>query len=187
MNPAPVNSQIMLGLGVLGILVNGFAFYRLRLFSKGTGENLISLHLLEDLWGWIIVFIGAIAIYFLSWYWLDPLLSIFLAVFILWRSFGQMTQIGRIFLLGASHNFSLDAVSEVFTKVKGVKSFHHVHVWELDTDFNVVSAHIVLHSDAEASVVKKQIRDLLLQLGHCEVTLEFESSDELCLDPAHPT
>lgn len=186
LEPQPVNSSMMLGLAVLGILVNGSAFLRLRSHG-GIGENLVSLHLLEDLWGWVIVFVGALAIYFYDWYWLDPLLSVFLAFFILWRSFQQMRSLGRLFLLGSSEEFSAAKVTQLMLKVEGVVDAHHVHVWELDAGFHVVTAHLVLREKVDAVAIKHQVRDQLLKVGRCEVTLEVEKEGEACLDPAHPS
>lgn len=184
--PQPVNGPLMLGLAVVGVLVNGMAFFRLRSHG-GVGERLVSLHLLEDLWGWVIVFIGALAIHFFAWYWLDPLLSVFLAFYILWQSFKQLKSLGRLFLLGAGGDFSLDRVSGAILKVKGVLSVHHLHVWELDRGFHVLTAHVVVANDSDVVVIKQQLRLSLRELGPCEVTLEIETEGEFCLDPVHPT
>ncbi len=186
LHPQPVHSPLMLGLAVFGVVINGAAFYRLRSHG-GVGENLVSLHLLEDLWGWVIVFVGALAIYFYSWYWVDPLLSVFLAFFILWRSFIQMRSLGRLFLLGSSVEFSSVRVSSLMTSVDGVLEVHHVHVWELDAGFHVVTAHLVLRDNGDPVAIKQQIREQLLKVGKCEVTLEVEVEGEQCLDPAHPS
>lgn len=187
LNPTPVNSPLMLILSIGGILVNGFAFYRLKSVNKSSlGENLVSLHLLEDLWGWVIVFFGALAIYFFAWYWLDPLLSIFLAFFILWRTFIHLQQIGRLLLLGSGNDFSVSKITDLLKNINGVIDFHHIHVWELDTGFHIITAHLVLKRDGDVVLVKQEVRHLLQTLGRCEVTLEIELEGEKCLDPIHP-
>ena len=186
-NPNPVNSLLMLILSIGGITVNGFAFYRLRSVNQNSlGENLVSLHLLEDLWGWVIVFFGALAIYFFTWYWLDPLLSIFLAFFILWRTFIHLQQIGRLLLLGSGNDFSVSKITDLLKKVNGVVDFHHIHVWELDTGFHIITAHLVLKRDGDVVLIKQEVRHILQTLGRCEVTLEIEFEGEKCLDPTHP-
>lgn len=184
-SPTAVNSELMLWLAVGGIAVNGFAFYKLRPVG-GLGENLVTLHLLEDLWGWIIVFFGALAIHFYAWYWLDPLLSVFLAFFILWRTFIHLGQIGRLLLLGSSQEFSMDKISTLLNTVVGLSGFHHVHVWELDSGFHIITIHLVLKPDADAIAIKQEIRDKFSSLGPCEVTLEVEREGENCVDPSHP-
>ncbi len=189
MSPQPVNSPMMMGLAVLGILVNGLAVYRLKAHShhdeKNIGEKLVSLHLLEDLWGWVIVLIGAIAIYSFSWYWIDPLLSIFLAFFILWRTYINLAEIGRILLLGANKDFSLERITGILKSVEGVMSCHHIHIWELDFGYHVVTGHIVLKSEASDVKVKEQIRKKIAEVGPSEVTLEIEREGEDCSDPEH--
>jgi cobalt-zinc-cadmium efflux system protein len=71
--------------------------------------------------------------------------------------------------------------------VKGVREIHHLHVWELDEGFHIVTAHVVVEDGEETVVLKQQIRQRLIELGHCEVTLEFERVGEECLDPEHPS
>lgn len=186
LQPRVVNSPLMMALAVIGIGVNGIAFYRLRSHG-GVGERLVTLHLLEDLWGWVIVFIGAVVIHFLSWYWLDPLLSVFLAFYILWQSFGQMRVIGRLLLLGSSSEFSQAKVTGLLEGIEGVKSSHHVHVWELDQGFHVITAHLVIARGADSAAIKQSSRVRLQDLGPCEVTLELEHEGEVCLDPVHPS
>lgn len=186
LRPRTVNSSLMMGLAVLGVAVNGLAFYRLRA-HEGVGERLVSLHLLEDLWGWVIVFIGAVVIHIWAWYWVDPLLSVFLAFYILWQSFGQMRVIGRLLLLGSSREFSVARINELLAGIDGVKSTHHVHVWELDQGFHIITAHLVVSKGGNLPSIKRLIRSRLQELGPCEVTLELEEEGEVCLDPVHPS
>lgn len=184
-NPGTVQAPLMMVLALLGVLVNGAAFWRLR-SSSGAGEKMISLHLLEDLWGWVIVMVGAVAISLFSWTWLDPLLSVILAAFILWRTVLQFKDIGRKILLGAQSHFSPSVVESIVQKIPGVIDVHHVHVWELESDFHIVTVHLVLVSPEVSVVVKQQVRDGLERLGPCEITMELEWEGEICLDPVHP-
>lgn len=185
LNPKVVHGPLMLALSVLGIAVNGASFLRLK-NQGGIGENLVRLHLLEDLWGWIIVAIGALAIYFFGWNWLDPLLSVFLAFFILWRSLQQIKELGRLMLLGAGQAFDRVTLAQKIKDVGGVMDVHHLHVWELDSGFHVITAHVVVKEEVDTVVVKNAIRASLLKIGKCEVTIEIEVEGEDCLDPLHP-
>lgn len=207
LNPTPVNSPLMIGLSILGVFVNGLAVYRLRLsyaqphnpphsqFSSSSqnsgvssanfSEKLVSLHLLEDLWGWVIVLIGAIMIQFFSWFWIDPLLSIFLAFFILWRTYSHLSDVGRLFLLGASSQFSNEKIRERILSVEGVLDCHHLHIWELDFGYHIITSHLVLKNAVDVVKVKQLVRQKLTEVGPCEVTLEMEFEGEQCLDPEH--
>lgn len=182
--PHSVNAPLMLILAVFGVLVNALAFYRLR-SQSGVGERMVSLHLLEDLWGWVIIFFGAVAIQIYSWYWLDPLLSIVLAFYILWQSLSQVKSLGRLLLLGASTEFSVADVVQRLSGITDVQGIHHVHVWELEGGFHVVTAHLVVREGSDVVSIKQQARAQLQLLGRCEVTLEVENPGEKCLDPEH--
>ena len=76
--PEEVQPLGMLGLAVLGVLINGWA--ALRLF-KGSShhEKILTWHLFEDAAGWVIALVGAFFIHLKKWYWLDPLMATVLA------------------------------------------------------------------------------------------------------------
>ena len=73
----------MVGLAILGVIVNGIAVWRMRQGGKSLNEEMISWHLLEDVLGWVAVLLGGIVMYFFEVPWIDPLLSILIMVFIL--------------------------------------------------------------------------------------------------------
>ena len=95
--PQPVHATGMFGLALLGIAVNGFAAWKL---SKSTSHNesILSLHLLEDVLGWIAVLITSVAIYFFDLNFLDPILSTCISVFILFGAFKRIKKTMKIFL-----------------------------------------------------------------------------------------
>lgn len=82
LSPEPVDSEGMLYLAILGILVNSISAY---IVSKGKSLNqkMVMYHLLEDLFGWICVLIVSIVTMFKPWYFLDSLLSILISIIIL--------------------------------------------------------------------------------------------------------
>ena len=84
MDPQSTNATGMIGLAILGVLVNGAAVLKLK---KGHTQNekVAALHLLEDVLGWVAVLIGSIIIYFTNWFIIDPLLSLGIALFILFN------------------------------------------------------------------------------------------------------
>jgi cobalt-zinc-cadmium efflux system protein len=188
LNPAPVISEGMLLLAVLGIVVNGWAFVRTK-NAVSISERMISLHMLEDLWGWVVVCIGAVVIYWQSWYWVDPLLSMFVAFFILQNAFKNLKEVFRILLQGASESFSIDRIAEVLEKNSFIKSYHHIHVWALNESFHIVTAHLVICDDlaiSEVQKIKQTInKDLNHQIGPCESTFEFETEASFCGQDHH--
>ena len=96
-NPQPVEATGMLGLAIFAIVANGFGAW---LLARGSSRNesILNLHALEDVLGWLGVLIVSIVLHFVKWYWLDPLLSILIALFILSKAIPKFWGTLRILL-----------------------------------------------------------------------------------------
>ena len=83
-NPQEINHDAMIIFAIFGLLINGYAAYKT---SKGqkTNEKAINLHMLEDVFGWVIVLIGSICIKVFNQPIIDPILSIFLSLYVLFH------------------------------------------------------------------------------------------------------
>jgi len=81
-DPKQPDASGMIILAIIGVIVNGFAVLRLKK-GKSINEKVVSLHLLEDVLGWLAVLIGSIVMYFFNLPVIDSLLSIGIAIFIL--------------------------------------------------------------------------------------------------------
>ena len=79
-----VDATGLVGLSLLGIAFNGFAFWRNR-SSQSLNAKMVNWHLLEDVLGWTIVLIGSIITHFGDYSWLDPLMALGVTLFILWN------------------------------------------------------------------------------------------------------
>jgi len=83
--PTIPDAQGMMWFAFLGILVNGYAAWKLST-GKSINEKVVSWHLVEDVLGWIAILIVAIVIQFKEIAYLDPLLSLLITIYILWNS-----------------------------------------------------------------------------------------------------
>lgn len=187
LQPEEVQADLMVGLAILGVVINGFAAYKV---SRGgsLSEKVISLHLLEDLLGWVIVFIAALGIKFFHIYWLDPILSIVLAGWIMFNAFKSLREILHVMLQGSFVPEFETGFRNKLLKLQGVKDIHHLHVWSLDGERHVVTVHVVVAKDytsEQAILLKKNLRDYVGELGDYEITIELEYEGEECLDPHH--
>ncbi len=120
----PVKTTGVLWLAVAGILFNGLAILRLR---KGKHQSLnqraVMLHLLEDALGWIAVLLGAIIMYFTQWYWIDPLLSIGIALFVFYNAARNIIATLKIFLQAAPASVNAQAIIAELIKLPEVKGY----------------------------------------------------------------
>lgn len=182
LNPETPDTQGMIYLAILGVIVNGAAVLKLK---KGVSinEKVVSLHLLEDALGWIAVLIGAIIMHFYDVPIIDPLLSLGIATFILINVFRNLKQSFRIILQGTPKGIPINKIIESIENIEGIKSVHDCHMWTLEGEQNIFSAHLVVdenHQIKDLIAVKTKVRKLLHDAGVEHATLEFETEEEDC-------
>ncbi len=181
-HPEETNAKGMVVLAVFGVLVNGAAAFRLR-GGKSLNERVVSLHLLEDVLGWVAVLIGAIVMHYTDWYIIDPILSVLIAVYILSNIYKNMRELFRILLQGTPYEVDLKEIKNHLGAIEKVDSVHDLHVWSIDGIYNIITVHVVLKSDHsmfQLIDLKKRIREILFEQGINHATIEFETMDEKC-------
>lgn len=183
-NPEMPMVEGMLGLAVFGILVNGFAAYKL---SKGEtlNERVLNWHLLEDVLGWVAVFIVSVVLMFVELPILDPLLSIFFTLFILFNVVKNLVVTLRLFLQAVPDHLNRDEIEERLLAIPEVGAIHHLHLWSLDGEHNVLTAHLVMHREMaidEIRELKLQVRSALSKYHLEHTTIEIELIEEECRD-----
>lgn len=143
LSPTETHAEGMFILAIFGLLVNGYAAWRM---SGGTSlnERAMRLHLMEDVLGWVAVLVVSVVMYFFpSWHFLDPLLSIGISAWILYNVFFNLRDSFRIFLQGVPTDVDQEAFVEAITALPGVRSLHDLHIWTLNGEQHVASLHIV--------------------------------------------
>jgi cobalt-zinc-cadmium efflux system protein len=181
-NPEPSNADGMIILAIIGIAANGYAAFKLSR-GKSMNEKMVSLHLLEDVAGWILVLIGAIIMKFYDLPIIDPILSILLTCFILWNVVKRLKETINIFLQKTPKDIPVQEIESKILDLPNVKSIHHMHVWSLEGQHHVFTAHIRLENINTLSEVvasKEQIKDILRQYPFKTYTLETDVEDEPC-------
>jgi cobalt-zinc-cadmium efflux system protein len=181
-NPQQPNVEGMLLLAVLGVILNGLAVLRLRKGSS-INERVVSLHLLEDVLGWLAVLAGAGIMYFVDAPFIDPLLSIGISLFILYNVFRNMRHSLRIILQGSPVKLDMEQVRKSMLEIDEVQDVHDLHAWSVDGEYNVMTIHVVLleeKSMEDQQELKIRIRESLSRLGVQHSTIEFELPNEDC-------
>ena len=179
----------MFWLALLGIAVNGYAAFKLSR-GKTLNERVLNWHLLEDVLGWVAVLIVAITLLFVDWPILDPLLSITFTLFILFNVVRNVVTAGSLLLQGTPDKTLHTRVIEIFLGIEHVKEAHHVHLWSLDGESHVLTAHLLLGERLDTGKLiemKSEIGRLLEAFNFSHTTVEFEFPDESCRDGAAVT
>jgi len=192
-DPVMPVSEGMLALAILGVTVNGIAAYRL---SKGNtlNEKVLNWHLLEDVLGWLAVLIVSIVLQFADWPILDPLLSVGFTLFILSNVVRNLWVTGKLFFQAVPDKALHEEIRHSLLDIDGVSEVHHQHLWSLDGEHHVLTAHIVVdHDDGfcpdEYCAIKQSIAVALEQYPLAHTTIEIELKQESCRDQVgvHPS
>ena len=181
-NPQQTNAEGMFLLAILGVVVNGAAVFRLKK-GESINEKVVSLHLLEDMLGWLAILIGSVVMYFFDVPVLDPLMSVAIAFFVLYNVYKNMRQSLRIILQGIPEEVDIADLHAHFTEFDEIESIHDLHVWSIDGNYNVLTVHIVLKQALDLNKLaelKLKIRDSLTAEGIQHATFEFETANESC-------
>lgn len=180
----PVKTTGVLWLAVAGILFNGLAILRLRQGGhQSLNQRAVMLHLVEDALGWIAVLIGAIIMYFTNWFWIDPLLSVAIAAFVLYNAIRNIVATLRIFLQAAPASVDTQAIVDELLKLPGVQAVHDVHLWSMDGEKNVLSLHLVVDSSIDmraAGRLLQQARDITTARNIYHPTIQVEPAGIHC-------
>lgn len=187
-DPQSVEGNTVMWVAGAGILVNGISAL---LFMAGRKADVnvrgAFIHLAADAAVSAGVVLAGLAIIATGWHWLDPAVSILIAVVIVVATWG---------LLRESVNLAMDAVPEgidphdveaYFSKLPGVTGVHDLHIWGMSTTETALTVHLIMPTPpADDSFVQKLCHELhdQFEIGH--VTVQIEHGDEACKqEPAH--
>ncbi len=140
-------------------------------------------HLLSDAVSSVAVILGGLAITFWNMYWLDPILTILIAVYITRESFKILSDAIHVLMEGAPPDISIQKIQSEVEKLERVENIHHVHIWTVGENDVHLEAHIDVADMmiSKSNILGEQIEALLKnKFGINHITLQFEC--EQCKD-----
>jgi cobalt-zinc-cadmium efflux system protein len=169
----------MFGVASIGLLANLLAVLLLRKDSnKNINIKAAYLHLLGDTVSSVAVIIGSVLIYFYKVYWLDPVLTILIGIYILKETYSILRQSVDILMQATPKNVDLETIQQSLENIQGIDNIHHLHIWNL----NDSQVHFECHADvaddiriSETEILQQQIESILhekFEINH--VTIQFE-------------
>jgi cobalt-zinc-cadmium efflux system protein len=183
-DPVMPVTEGMLTLAILGVTINGFAAYRI---SKGStmNEKVLNWHLLEDVLGWVAVLVVSVILQFVDWPILDPLLSVGFTLFILFNVIRNLWETGKIFLQAVPDKTLHNEIRHKLLNIDGISDIHHQHLWSLDGEQHVLTAHLVIEGGLENgryNSIKDSVAETLKPFSLAHTTIEIELKQEYCRD-----
>lgn len=176
-SPSPVAVNLMIPVAVVGLVANVAGTLLLR---KGARANLnvrsSYLHLLSDAVSSAAVVAGGLVMRAWGFYWVDPLLTVLIALYVAKESLEIVWEATSVLLLSAPPDVSLPDVQARVESIPGVRNLHHVHYWRVDDRDTHFEAHVDVDDIPvkDTQVLAQRIEEELRHVGINHVTLQFE-------------
>jgi cobalt-zinc-cadmium efflux system protein len=173
--PQPVHGSVVTVVAVVGLLVNIGAAALLAGGRENLNVRAALLHVLGDLLGSVAALVSGVVILYTGWLAIDPLLSLLIAVLILFSSVRVLREALHSLMEGVPLHLELEAIGNAMAGTEGVRSVHDLHVWSLSATRSALSAHIVMDDITHWDAVLGRLRGLLHErFGIDHVTLQPE-------------
>ncbi|MBU0688879.1 MAG: cation diffusion facilitator family transporter [Gammaproteobacteria bacterium] len=181
-HPVEIQGMTVIVVAAIGVLVNGVTAW---LFMSGNHHDLnlrgAFLHMAAD----ALVSVGVVAagaLFLLTgWYWLDPFISLIIALVILMGTWGLLRQALHLSLDGVPLSVELEQVRDYLTGLPEVSAVHDLHVWAMSTSEVALTVHLVMPQERAGDEFLCNVTQALHeQFGIEHATIQIESNSESC-------
>jgi cobalt-zinc-cadmium efflux system protein len=184
-NPQHIESELVIWLSILGIVVNGLSAFML----KNDADNNLNmksayLHLFTDMLASVAVLVGGLLMKYLQWFWVDSVLTLVIALYLLVVGFDLLKKSTQMLMLFTPTHINVNTIINEVHKITGVNKLHHIHVWHLNDDELHLEAHLECQEDikvSEFNTILQQIEQVLFdkfQINHINIQPEYNREEE---------
>jgi len=184
-NPQHIESELVIWLSILGIVVNGLSAFML----KNDADNNLNmksayLHLFTDMLASVAVLVGGLLMKYLQWFWVDSVLTLVIALYLLVVGFDLLKKSTQMLMLFTPTHIDVNTIINEVHKITGVNKLHHIHVWHLNDDELHLEAHLECQEDlkvSEFNTILQQIEHVLFdkfQINHINIQPEYNREEE---------
>ena len=183
-NPQSVDSILVIGLGILSIILNAASV----LLVKDDAHNNINikaayLHLLTDVMTSVAVVLGGVLMYYFNIFWVDPLISLLIAFYLIKASYSLLLESINILMQGTPENIDIEDIQKNVEKFEEVLNIHHLHLWRLNDHDVHLEAHIDFKENLllkDANIITSKIEKYLqstYHISHITLQAEYDKDD----------
>ncbi|MBU1313067.1 cation diffusion facilitator family transporter [Pseudorhizobium marinum] len=182
--PEPVEGWIVVGVAVVALVIDlATAFLTYAMSKESMNIRAAFVHNVADALGSVGVIVAGTLILLYDWQIVDPIVTLAIALYILWQAFAEIGGSIRMLMLGTPSGIDVPQLIDRLSGIDGVVDIHHVHVFAIDEQLTAMEAHVVLAAShgAQTELVKARLKALASQefgIGHS--TLEFASGEACC-------
>ena len=191
-NPEVIDGTLMLVVATIGLLANLISVF---LLYKDKDHNMniraAYVHLMSDTLSSVAVIGGGLLIMFYDMYWVDPVVTLLICIYILYHTIGLIKESGKILMQSKPDNATIEEINKFILQYDKIANVHHVHYWSLSDEDSYLECHIDLTEDLKISEVD-EIRQKITKglhdefhIHHSTIQMEFNCCEEKDLIPSH--
>ena len=186
--PAPVAGATVMIVAGAGIVINGFSAWLLMAGNKGDlNVHGAFLHLVADALVSVGVVIAGGIIILTGWNWVDPAVSLIIAVVIVWGTWNLLRDSFQLSMNAVPKGIVLGEVRAHLQSLPHVTAVHDLHVWAMSTTENALTAHLVMDNGHPGDKFLEQLGhelDRRFKIQHATVQIEIGDGNVCILAPA---
>ncbi len=183
-HPEAINSLWVIGLGTLSIVLNAAS---VLLVKDDAHDNMnikaAYLHLLTDVMTSVAVVGGGLLMYYFELFWIDPVISALIALYLIWASIGLVKESSAILMQFTPEGVNIEEVIASIEEESEIANVHHIHIWKLDDNHIHLEAHLDFNEDVTLSesnqvidTLEKKLHDAF-DVEHTTFQCEFDRDD----------
>ncbi len=184
-SPEPIKGLVMFWVALIGLIANLVAVILLKGDSqRNLNIRAAYLHLLGDTISSVAVIVGSVLIYYFNVYWIDPVVTVLIGLYILKEAFLVLKETVDILMQGTPSSIDLQQIVQEIETHSKISNIHHVHAWKLDDKQIHFECHADLTQDlplSKTDKIRSEIEAILLNkfgISHVTVQFEFNCCDE---------
>ncbi len=182
-HPEPVGSNWVIWLGVLSIVLNSAS---VLLIKDDSHDNMnvkaAYLHLMTDVATSVAVVIGGLLMKYLHIYWVDSVITILIAFYLIYASYDIIKESVAI-LMQFAPEINLEELAKSVAQIEEIENIHHIHIWRLNDHDIFLEAHIDFTNNLKLDEVRvklEEVEELLkskFHISHITLQPEFNRDD----------
>lgn len=179
--PPTVRGEWVFWIATIGLAANLVSLFFLHRSSR---ENLnvksAYLHLISDSVGSVGAMIAGAVVALTGWQLVDPIITVFLAVLMLWGSWSLVREAVGILLEKSPTSVRLEEIESALGGIEGVQGIHDLHVWTLSSGTVALSVHLVSAAGRDSNALLHEAVHLLgedFSIRHTTIQVEAVGSD----------
>ena len=177
LHPVPVPGLLMFGIAVFSFVGNLSIALLLRTEAKDNlNVRAAFWHNLGDAWVALGVILAGVLVALTGWSLLDPLISLGIAVVIVWGTWSVLRESTHILLEGVLAHLQSFRIATAIGRLPGVLGVHDLHIWSVDATLPSLTCHVLIAEADSAEGVLRRVRHEIASTFHIlHMTIQVET------------